>query len=92
MAFATSLLVGEGGHRFPGQIKLLKIVNVVQTAFIQYNLSNMNFEFRVMAKTFPAIALVISVACYLLHLTALGDLFLLVAFVSFALTLLARQS
>jgi len=52
----------------------------------------MNFDFKVIATSFPAIALVISFACFFLGLGWLGVLFLLLAVGSFVLMIFGRKS
>jgi hypothetical protein len=52
----------------------------------------MNFDFKAVATTFPAIALIISFACFFLGYEGLGFLFLLVAVGSFVLMIFGRKS
>ena len=52
----------------------------------------MNFNFKVIARSFPAIALVISVIFFLVGESGLGALFLLVAVGSFIAVIFARRN
>jgi hypothetical protein len=51
----------------------------------------MNFDFKVIAKSFPAICAVISFACFLLGFSSVGWFFAVVAVVSFVLWLFASR-
>jgi hypothetical protein len=51
----------------------------------------MKFDFKVIARSFPAIALIIAFVCFLVGLGNLGAVFLLVAVASFALVLFANR-
>lgn len=51
----------------------------------------MNFDFKVIAKSFPAIALVVAAFCFFLGEPKAGVLFAFIAIVSFGLSIAAKR-
>jgi hypothetical protein len=70
---------------------VLKSNQIDSGIFHLYN-TLMYFDFKVIATSFPAIALVISLVCFLIGDVGLGWLFALVAIGSFVLAIFANRS